>query len=101
MLDNETRRTTTEVTEWFFNEYLPTWVGVGSGAIDRGPEFILDYWGVPLYDYHPDGGDWALDGDTVTGWLDTTHTRLKANGFTRHRGDGPGGARLSPQRCSH
>jgi hypothetical protein len=83
MLDNETQRTTTEVTEWFFNEYLPTWVGVGSGAIDRGPDFILDYWGVPLYDCHPDGGDWALDGDTVTGWLDATHTRLKANGFTR------------------
>jgi len=81
MLDNETRKTTTEVAEWFFNDYLPTWVGVGSGAIDRGPDFILDYWGVPLYDCHPDGGNWALDGDSVTGWLDITHTRLKANGF--------------------
>src|SRR5271163_1028247 len=82
MLDNETRKTTLEVTEWFFNDYLPTWVGVASGAIDKGPDFILDYWGAPLYDYHPDGGGWALDGDTVTGWLHTTHARLKANGFS-------------------
>ena len=82
MLDNETRKTTLEVTEWFFNDYLPTWVGVASGAIDKGSDFILDYWGAPLYDYHPDGGGWALDGDTVTGWLHTTHARLKANGFS-------------------
>ena len=30
----------------------------------------------------PTRGHWVLHGDTVTGWLDTTHTRLKANGFT-------------------
>jgi len=82
MSDNETETVTAEVAEWFFDDYLPTWVGVGSGAIDTGPDFILDYWGVPLYYYHPDGGQWALDGDAVAGLLDTTHTRLKANGFT-------------------
>jgi NTF2-like protein (DUF6841) len=81
MSDNESETVTAEVAEWFFDDYLPTWVSVGNGAIDQGPEFILNYWGVPLYYYHPDGGQWALDGDGVTGLLNTTHTRLKANGY--------------------
>ena len=81
MSDDETETVTAEVTEWFFEHYLPTWVGVGGGAIDKGPGFILDYWSVPLYDYHPDGGEWALDGDSVTGLVNITHTRLKANGY--------------------
>jgi hypothetical protein len=81
MSDNETETTTAEVTEWFFDDYLPTWVGVGCGAIDNGPRFILDYWGVPLYEYSPDGGQWALDGDAVTRLLNATHTRLQANGY--------------------
>jgi hypothetical protein len=83
MSDNETETetVTAEVTEWFFGDYLPTWVGVGNGAIDAGPGFILNYWGVPLYDYRPDGGQWALDGDGVTAFLNKTHTRLKANGY--------------------
>ncbi len=83
MSDNETEALTAEVTEWFFDDYLPTWIGVGSGAIDSGPEFILDFWGVPLYDYHPNGGQWALDGEGVTGFLNKTHTRLKADGYAR------------------
>ncbi len=81
MSDNETVTVTAEVAEWFLDDYLPTWVGVGSRDIDRGPEFILNYWGVPLYKYHPDGGQWALDADSVVGLLNTTHTRLKANGY--------------------
>ena len=81
MSDNETETVTAEVADWFFDDYLPTWVGVGNGDINTGPGFILNYWGVPLYDYHPDGGQWALDGDGVTGFLNKTHTRLKANGY--------------------
>jgi hypothetical protein len=80
MSDNQNQTATAEVTEWFFEDYLPTWVGVGNGSIDKGPGFIQDYWGAPLYDYHPDGGDWALDGDSVTALLNATHTRLRANG---------------------
>jgi hypothetical protein len=34
-----------DVTGWFFDDYLPHWVGVGSGTIAQGPQFILDYWG--------------------------------------------------------
>jgi hypothetical protein len=81
MSDSETETVTAEVAEWFFDDYLPTWVGVGNGDINTGPGFILNYWGVPLYDYHPDGGQWALDGAGVTGFLNKTHSRLKANGY--------------------
>ena len=81
MSENETETVTAEVAEWFFGDYLPTWVGVGNRTIGRGPGFILDYWGVPLYYYDPDGGQWALDGDAVAKLLNTTHTRLKADGY--------------------
>ncbi len=37
MSDNETGPVAAEVAEWFFGNYLPTWVGVGSGAIDKDP----------------------------------------------------------------
>src|ERR1700738_2583557 len=37
-----------EVAHWFFDDYLTTWIGVGAGTIQRGPEFILDYWSAPL-----------------------------------------------------
>ena len=82
MSNNETETTAAEVTEWFFQDYVPTSVGVFNGTIDKGPDYILNYWGVPLYDYQPDGGSWMLDGDGVTGMLDTMQTALKADGFT-------------------
>src|SRR6267142_6081221 len=49
-----------EVTQWFFDDYMSTWIGVVSGVIARGTDFILDYWSVPLHytagDYvHHDG----------------------------------------------
>ena len=58
MTDNATELESSirdEVTQWFFDDYLTTWIGVGAGTIARGPEFILDYWGVPLY-WGEDGG---------------------------------------------
>lgn len=70
-----------EVTHWFFDDYLPTWVGVGSGAITRGPEFILDYWGVPLHISAPTSREWLLDHDAVVGWLERTYIRLRAQGY--------------------
>ena len=70
-----------EVTRWFFDDYLATWVGVGSGASARGSEFILDYWGVPLHYCAPDGSEWLLDGAAVVGLLAHTHSRLRAQGY--------------------
>ena len=50
-----------EVTQWFFDDYLPTWIGVGAGTIARGPEFILDYWSAPLHWSDDQGGRWIPD----------------------------------------
>ena len=38
-----------EVSRWFFDDYLSIWISVGAGTIKRGPDFILDYWGMPLH----------------------------------------------------
>ena len=70
-----------QVTRWFFDDYLPVLVGVGSGAIAQGPEFILDYWGVPLHYCTPDGGKWLLDAAGVVGLLERSYSRLRAQGY--------------------
>jgi hypothetical protein len=70
-----------DVTGWFFDDYLPHWVGVGSGTIAQGPQFILDYWGVPLHHCTPDGGEWLLDATGVVGLLERNHDRLRAQGY--------------------
>lgn len=71
-----------ELTHWFFDCYLPLWVGVGSGTIARGPEFILDYWGVPLHHCTPDGSEWLLDAAAVVGLLERNHVGLRAQGYS-------------------
>ncbi|MEV6609009.1 hypothetical protein [Kutzneria sp. NPDC051319] len=72
-----------DVTAWFFDDYLPTWVGVGNGTIHRGPEFILDYWGHPLFVANPDAAaGWALDGPAVVEFLGGMQARLRADGYT-------------------
>ncbi len=70
-----------EVTHWFFEDYLRTWIGVGAGAIERGPEFILDYWGVPLYWSDDEGSQWFPDAQAVVAQLDALQTRLRAEGY--------------------
>jgi hypothetical protein len=72
-----------EVTRWFFDDYLSTWVAAGSGTNARGSEFILDYWGVPLHHGTPDGGEWLLDGASVVGLLDGMQSRLRAQGYAQ------------------
>ena len=71
-----------EVMRWFFDDYLATWVGVGAGAIGRGPEFILDYWGVPLHYSNDHESTWFLDSSSVVGLLEQTHARLRAQRYT-------------------
>jgi glyoxylase-like metal-dependent hydrolase (beta-lactamase superfamily II) len=70
-----------EVTDWFFDDYLSTWIGVGAGTIARGPEFILDYWGVPLHWSDDQGTQWLLDAPGVVAQLDALQTRLRAEGY--------------------
>jgi hypothetical protein len=71
-----------EVTDWFFSDYLTTWVGVGAGTISRGPEFILDYWSVPLHYNDGDEPGWRLDATGVTAELQQMQQRLRRHGYT-------------------
>jgi glyoxylase-like metal-dependent hydrolase (beta-lactamase superfamily II) len=70
-----------EVAHWFFEDYLTTWIGVGAGAIARGPEFILEYWSAPLNWSDDQGSRWFLDKPSVVGLLDALQTRLRAEGY--------------------
>jgi len=80
--DIQSRPTTRDdVMRWFFDDYLPTWVGVGAGTIARGPEFILDYWGAPLYFSTDQGGEWLLDESAVVRFLEQTQARLRRQGY--------------------
>ena len=79
MTDNATELESSirdEVTQWFFDDYLTTWIGVGAGTIARGPEFILDYWGVPLH-WGEDDNHWLLDAPAVVSYLQELQTRLR------------------------
>ena len=75
------RSTRDEPMRWFFDDYLATWVAVGAGTIARGPEFILDYWGVPLHYSTDHESVWFLDSSAVVGLLEQTHARLRAQGY--------------------
>jgi hypothetical protein len=70
-----------EVKHWFFEDYLPTWVGVGAGTIARGPEFILDYWGAPLHWGADPASQWLLDGPAVVRFLQQLQARLQKQGY--------------------
>ena len=70
-----------EVSHWFFDDYLPTSVGVGAGTIARGPEFILDYWSAPLHWSDDQGTKWLLDAATVVTVLTELQGRLRHEGY--------------------
>jgi hypothetical protein len=72
---------TDEVTQWFFDDYLATWIGVGAGTIQRGPDFILDYWSAPLHWSDEHVNQWFLDGTAVVGVLQQLHSRLRDAGY--------------------
>src|SRR6476659_1801311 len=70
-----------EVTHWFFDDYLTTWIGVGAGTIKRGPEFILDYWSAPLNWSEDQGSRWILEPADVVAVLQQLQTRLRNEGY--------------------
>jgi NTF2-like protein (DUF6841) len=84
MIDNEIQLAKSvhdDVKSWFFDDYLPTWVGVAAGTIARGPEFILDYWAAPLHFSSEQGGQWFHDASAVVQFLEETQSRLRAEGY--------------------
>ena len=58
------------MTSWFFEDYLPRWVAVASGASDEGPEFIHEYWDTPMRVTGLGQSFWCLEDADVRAFLD-------------------------------
>ncbi|MEU1443993.1 DUF6841 family protein [Streptomyces mirabilis] len=82
MPDNPTAATRAEVTEWFFEDYLPRWVAVAAGTSGEGPEFVLDYWGTPLHVTALGQSFWCLDDASVLAFLEMNHAPLRESGYS-------------------
>ena len=74
--------TRNEVTAWFFEDYVRRWVAAGSGASGEGPEFILNYWGVPMSVTAVGEAFWLLSDEDVLGFLERNQAPLRAEGYT-------------------
>lgn len=72
-----------EVRHWFFDIYFNHWVDVGAGRRDEGPEFVLEYWGTPLFVTHdePEIAMWAMEGQQIVDYLVMQHKILMAAGY--------------------
>ena len=87
-----------EVTRWFFDDYLPTWIGVGAGTIERGPEFILDYWAAPLHWSDDQGSQWLPGRAGRGGATARVADPAARRGLRAHLGARPQSVGLSRQR---
>jgi len=73
--------TAKEVSAWFFEDYLPTWVGAGAKKGQAMQDFILRYWGVPLYTDALGQNAWAMTPQGVVDFLNLNQDPLKAQGY--------------------
>ncbi|MEL7452888.1 MAG: hypothetical protein AAGJ50_05895 [Pseudomonadota bacterium] len=73
-----------EVRRWFFDEYFPRWVSVANGKREEGPEFILEYWGRPMFATNdaPSIAAWLHTDEEVVAFLSMQHAILKSEGFS-------------------
>jgi len=81
-MKNEFARTRDEVTAWFFDDYVPTWVAVGAGQHAGDSDFILKYWSAPLHVCSTEVNAWFPDGKSVVDLLEFAHRPLKEGGYT-------------------
>ncbi len=71
-----------EVTHWFFEDYLTTWVNAGAKAGDEdNSNFISAYWGNPLHVCSDGVQEYKLREEDVVAFLDQMHKRLQKNGY--------------------
>ena len=71
-----------EVAAWFFHDYLPRWVAVGAGKSEDTPEFILQYWSVPMHVCAAELNTWLLDADAVLAFLEMNHGPLREGDYS-------------------
>jgi hypothetical protein len=74
--------TLSEVTRWFFDDYLSRYISVVGGTSQEGPEFILDYWACPLHVSAPRMNRWLSEPQEVAGELARTQARLRQASYT-------------------
>ncbi|MBT2597469.1 hypothetical protein [Arthrobacter sp. ISL-72] len=82
MSNDRITATRAEVTEWFFEDYLPRWVAAAAGTSADGPEFIHGYWGTPLHVTGLEQSFWCLNDESVLGFLEQNHAPLRAAGYS-------------------
>lgn len=80
--NEELEATRREVHAWFFEDYLPRWVAASSGKSGEGPEFILEYWGTPMYVTGLGQAFWCLTDADVLAFLGANQSSLRAAGYT-------------------
>lgn len=73
-----------EVRHWFFDVYFNHWVDVGSGVRKEGPEFVLEYWGTPMFvtASEPVISRWFMTGEEIVEFLVMQHKALKGAGYS-------------------
>jgi len=72
-----------EVRHWFFDIYFNHWVDVGAGRRDEGPEFVLQYWGTPMFVTNDDPAIamWTTEGQQIVDFLVMQQEILMAAGY--------------------
>tara|TARA_Y100000780_G_scaffold173356_1_gene158473 strand:+ start:79 stop:609 length:531 start_codon:yes stop_codon:yes gene_type:complete len=73
-----------EIRHWFFGVYFNHWVEVGNGERDEGPEFVLQYWGTPMYvtGDDPELALWLKTDEEVVKFLSIQHQVLQESGYS-------------------
>lgn len=74
--------THSEVTAWFFEDYLPRWVAAGSGTSGEPPEFILNYWDTPMHVTGLNHSFWCLDETGVLAFLALNYIPLRESDYS-------------------
>jgi len=77
----DSRTAVREMNDWFFNIYLPTWVGLGASKT-VGSEVILEYWGIPLHAASVNMTKCLMTGDEVIGLLHANQDPLQVQNYT-------------------
>ena len=71
-----------EVGKWFFEEYFASYVRSLRGEHEAGPEFLLDYWSVPVRLSAPGFAAWLLADEDVVGFhRDFDRVQAQGQGF--------------------
>ncbi|MGO4331705.1 hypothetical protein AB4Z48_24290 [Cupriavidus sp. 2TAF22] len=70
-----------EISEWFFDIYLPAWIGMGANPSDS-VDGILDYWGYPLHAASVNMTTCLMTGDDVIRLLRANQDPLQAQHYT-------------------